>query len=340
MSGKYRIFESKIRFTMIKRILPAIFAVCLGVTAEAQESNSVFNFMELPVSAHSTALGGHNISLIEDDATLVFANPALLSSVSDKTISLNYMTYLQGCNVGSAAFVKVLRERSTLGVTAQYANYGSMEETTADNIVTGSFSPMDLALACAYAYNLSDRWAGGATGKFIYSHYGQFSSVALAVDLGLNYYDEGADFSASVVARNLGGQIKAFGDTHEKLPYSLQLGFTKGFYNAPLRVSVTLVDLTRWSKEYYTTPGNEISNGRILLNHLALGVDYLPTDYMYLSLGYNLRKAGEMKAAGSSHAAGLCAGAGIKLSRFSFGLAYAQYHMSAPSLVFNAAYHL
>ena len=47
-----------------------------------------------------------------------------------------------------------------------------------------------------------------------------------------------------------------------------------------------------------------------------------------------------MKAAGSSHAAGLCAGGGLQLSRFKVGVAYMQYHLSAPGLVFSAAYTL
>lgn len=323
------------------RKLIFIIYTFLLTAAYAQESNSVFNFLEMPVSAHSTALGGKNISLIEDDASLIFNNPALLSSVSDRTLNLNFMTYLQGCNVGSASFVKTLRERSTWGVTAQFAHYGTMDEITADNITVGAFSAMDLALSGLYAYNLNDRWAGGVTGKFIYSKYGGYSSVALAADLGLNYYNEETDFSLSAVARNLGGQVKAFGDAHEKLPFSMQAGFTKGFNHAPFRVSVTLVDLTRWDKEYYASADNkEVSAGKVLMNHLAVGADFLPTDYMYVSLGYNFRKANEMKAAGSSHAAGLCAGAGILLSRFSFALAYAQYHLSAPSFVFNASYCL
>ena len=124
---------------MTKKLILALY-ILLAAASHAQESNSVFNFLEMPVSAHSTALGGRNISLIEDDASLVFSNPALLSSVSDKTLNLNFMTYLQGCNVGSAAFVKILGERSTMGVTAQYAHYGTMDEITADNVTVGSFS--------------------------------------------------------------------------------------------------------------------------------------------------------------------------------------------------------
>ena len=76
-----------------------------------------------------------------------------------------------------------------MGVTAQYAHYGTMDEITADNVTVGSFSAMDMAVSGMYAYNLNDRWAGGATGKFIYSKYGDYSSVALAVDLGVNYYN-------------------------------------------------------------------------------------------------------------------------------------------------------
>ena len=164
---------------MTKKLILALY-ILLAAASHAQESNSVFNFLEMPVSAHSTALGGRNISLIEDDASLVFSNPALLSSVSDKTLNLNFMTYLQGCNVGSAAFVKILGERSTMGVTAQYAHYGTMDEITADNVTVGSFSAMDMALSGMYAYNLNDRWAGGATGKFIYSKFWKAAVIASA----------------------------------------------------------------------------------------------------------------------------------------------------------------
>lgn len=324
---------------MIKKcILGLLLVIC--VTSQAQQSGSVFNFLEMPVSAHATAAGGAGIALIDDDASLVFANPALLSSVSDKTINLNFMTYLQGCNVGSAAFVKMIGERATWGVTGQYAHYGTMTETTADQTIVGEYSAMDMALSGLYAYNLNDRWAGGVTGKFIYSSYGEFTSVALAVDLGLNYYDDNKNLSFSIVARNLGGQVKAFGDNHESLPYSIQMGLTKGFNHAPFRFSINLIDLTRWDKDYYFDSEGDISSSKVFMNHITAGVDYLPTDIFTLSVGYNFRRGNEMKAAGSSHWAGFSAGATLNLSQFNIGVAYTQYHLSAPGLVFNVAYRM
>ena len=54
--------------------------------AWAQESQTEYNFLRLPVSAHAAALGGDNITIIEDDETFIFNNPALLSSVSDLSL--------------------------------------------------------------------------------------------------------------------------------------------------------------------------------------------------------------------------------------------------------------
>lgn len=319
-------------------LLFALILTALGL--KAQESSSVFNFLRLSASSHATALGGTNISLIEDDASLAFGNPALLSSVSDKTINLTFMTYMQGSKVGSAAFTRTAGERGSWGAAAQFAHYGSMQQTTANDELLGTFSALDMALSGAYSYFFNEYWAGGASGKFLYSKYGDYTSVALAVDLGLNYYDEDMDFSLSTVAANLGGQIKAFGDTHERLPFDLRLGFTKGMYHAPFSFSVTMTDLTRWSSDYFYNPEKKTGFGRILMNHFVLGVDCTPSRLFYVSAGYNFRRASELKAAGSSHGAGLSFGAGLNLSRFKFGVAYAKYHVSTPSLVFNASFQL
>ena len=42
----------------------------MAVGTRAQESQTAYNFLRLPESAHAAALGGDNISIIEDDATL------------------------------------------------------------------------------------------------------------------------------------------------------------------------------------------------------------------------------------------------------------------------------
>ena len=112
----------------MKKTALIIILMLLTLSSGAQESQTEYNFLRIPVSAHGAALGGDNITIIEDDASLMISNPALLSSVSDKTIGLNFMNYMQGANTASATFAKVLKERMSIGFAAQYMDYGKMKE--------------------------------------------------------------------------------------------------------------------------------------------------------------------------------------------------------------------
>lgn len=84
--------------------------------------------------------------------------------------------------------------------------------------------------------------------------------------------------------------------------------------------------------------GDELKSLQKLLNHVVVGVDVFPIDALYLSAGYNFRRAYELKAAGSGKGAGLSVGGGVQLSRFRAGIAWARYHLAASSLHFDVAY--
>ena len=315
---------------MMRRLLLLLLTSLTAIQMQAQESQEVYSFLRLPVSAHVAALGGDNITLTDDDPTLIFHNPALINGVSDKSINLNFMTYMEGAKTASASFVKAYKERATWGVSAQYMDYGSMKETTIANIQTGTFSAKDIALAGTFAYMLTNQLSGGITALFISSSIGSYNSAAVAFDLGLNYLFEEQGWSLSAVAKNLGGQIKAYHDDFERIPIDLQLGASKRFANAPLRLHATLTRLNRWDEG--------------LGKHLAIGADLLIGETIYIGAGYNFRRSSEMKLSDgeseSSHGAGLSVGGGLQLERFKLQVAYAKYHVSASSLLINATYTL
>ena len=202
----------------MKKIVFSLVLTLFAAFMNAQESQTSYNFLRLPVSAHAAALGGDNITLIEDDEALVFHNPALLSSVSDKTINLNYMNYMSGVNVASASFNRIVKEKASWAVSAQYIDYGKMKQTDENNIEMGEFSAKDIALAGHFSYMLAQNLAGGISARFITSYIGDYNSIAMGVDLGLNYYDPEQDLSISAVAKNLGGQLKAYDEEYEKMP--------------------------------------------------------------------------------------------------------------------------
>lgn len=314
----------------MKKAIITTMAALATTALSAQESQTAYNFLRLPVSAHAAAVGGDNVTIVEDDAALMFSNPALLSSVSDKTIGLNVMTYMAGATTASATFNRTVGERASWAVSGQYMNYGKMRHTDANNNQLGEFSARDIAVAGYFSYMLNDRFAGGITAKFLTSHIGDYNSIGAGIDLGLNYYDPNHDWSLSIVAKNLGGQLKAYDDEYDPMPIDIQIGASKRLAHTPLRVSATLVDLTNWNYRFF--------------NHLVLGVDASISQNFWLGLGYNFRRADEMEIntteGGSTHLAGFSVGAGLSLNRFKVNLAYGKYHVSSSSLMLNLAFSL
>ncbi|MBR4160944.1 MAG: type IX secretion system protein PorQ [Bacteroidaceae bacterium] len=323
-----------------KTLLVFVFSLILfSAKVSAQESTSVFNFLNLPTSSHALALGGKNISLIEDDASLIFQNPALMSNVSDRSLNFNFLTYMQGSNAGNISYVQSQGERGTWGAMAQFVGYGTFPGYDENGTYEGNISGLDMNISGGYSYLLSDTWAGGVNGKFLYSNYAGYSSIALAVDLGLNYFNEDKDLSLSLAATNIGGQVTAFGDIAESLPIDIQLGISKGLSKLPLRLHATLFDMLQWKKQYYYTNGKDLKTLQLILNHINIGADLsLYDNRIWVGLGYNFRRGYEMKAAGSSPASGLTVGAGINIKRIKFGVAYGNYHSGTPTLSFTLAY--
>lgn len=331
--------------TMNIKIFSLLLAV-LPATALAQEYASAFNTLRLPASSHAAALGGQNVTLIEDEPTAGWYNPALYANISDLSAGLDFMTYAAGSTWMGAHFVKAFGERHTMAVGAQYMNYGKMDETDEAGNTLGQFSAKDIVIGAGYSYLLSDRWTGGANLKMMVSNLADYTALAAAIDVGVNYYDDENDLSVSASLQNIGTQLKAYHDgqrTH--LPFTLALGFSKGMAHLPVRFHVTMTDVTRWKSSYYVLPENKdkdksdkVGFGKKALNHFVLGLDILPTDYLYLSVGYNFRRAYELKASGSSHLAGLSAGAGVNVKHFKFGVSYAKYHQASNSIMANVGY--
>jgi hypothetical protein len=296
----------------------------------AQESRTVYNFLRLPVSAHVAALGGENTTIDDDDASLVYHNPALINNVSDRTLGLNMMTYMEGSVTASASYVRAAGERASWGVAGQFMNYGTIKETNVYGEQTGDFQAKDISIGGTFGYALTNKLSGGITAKVVTSYIGQYNSLAMGVDLGLNYFDVDRQWSVSAVARNLGGQLKAYEDDFESMPLDLQVGVSKRLIGSPLRLSASLVRLNDW----------QYGIGK----HLVVGGDLLLSEQFYVAVGYNALRATEMKISESdgesAHGAGLSIGAGMSLQRLKLHVAYAKYHVSASSLLVNFSYSL
>ena len=315
----------------MKKTLSILALSLLSLPLMAQENSTVYNFLRIPVSAHAAALGGENVSLIEDDASLALSNPALLSSVSHRTVSFGYMNYMSGTSMYTANYTHVLNDKATVGGAVHYLNYGSMTERDNNGQETGTFTPSDITFEGLLSYTLHKNIVGGIGAKFIYSKIGNYTSTAAAIDLGINYYDPELDFSASIAVKNLGGQLSAYDEEFENLPVDVLVGISQKIHNTPFRIHATFCDLNHWDYAF--------------MRHLNLGADVVLAPQFYIAVGYNLKRAHDMKiltadgSEESSHGAGLTLGGGLLLDRFKLNIAYGKYHVASSSLMFNASFN-
>ena len=305
----------------------------------AQNGEKVFRFLNLPTSTHVNALGGNNVSLVDNDISLVFHNPAVLGEEMDMNLNINYMSYVADIGMGSAIFGKSLSPVSSYAVGMSYLDYGSFKRTSAENIESGSFSSKDIVLSGVYSRDLTPYLRGGVTAKFIYSSYDEYTSTAIGFDLGLSYYNRDKSFSAGMVFKNLGAQLSAYDEKRVGLPWDLQLGLTKRIENSPLRFSVTGVYLTQWNFEKINDANGmepaDDSFTKTLFKHTVLGADILLSKTMWIGVGFSPKTNSDLKLLEGNKWGGFNIGSGIEIKKFKVGFSFAQYHPSVTSFHFS-----
>ena len=334
----------------MKKIIYISLLIGLWSTSAAygQNSSSAYSFLDLPVSSHAYALGGLSPALIDADIMLSDQNPALLGPEIGMQAAVGYMRYMWSGNFGGARFGMAAGERGAWVAGIRYLNYGSIDGYQPDGTPTGSFTPSDIVFEGTYSHDITDRLRGGVNLRMISSSYEQYSAFAMAVDVGINYYNEEKDLSFSAVLTNMGGQIKRFDTEYNRLPFDLRLGYMQGIGGTAFQLSINAWHLTKWKLPYYSHDSNDESKQQTikssffsdLFRHLVFGLQYSPSDRFYIGIGYNYKVRSDMSGYQRNFLSGFTLGGGLRVKSFGFGVSYAMPHKSASTLMLNLNWNI
>jgi hypothetical protein len=332
----------KLRFTYFLLLFPVLLQAQTGGTG-------VFEFLNLSNSARVSALGGKNISINDNDLSMVFYNPALLKeSMSDKLV-INYVPYFSDINFGYAGYAKTFKKIGVLAFGIQYINYGKFIAADESGIISGEFSAADYSLNIMWSKKITDKITGGITFIPIYSHLESYTSVGIAFNAGINYLAE-SGLSASFLIKNAGTQLKPYYEGNfEKLPFDIQAGITKKLEHAPFSVNVTAHHLNMWNLDYSIPDSQtyifntDIDTSKfdfvgILDNsfrHIILGVEFVPFENFYAAISYNHQRHQELKIIDKSGATGISWGFGVKLKKWGISFSRSTYHLAGGSNNFS-----
>ena len=323
-----------LRLTLVG-LLALVFS---GVGSQTLGGSSAFNFLRLQLHPQAGALGGRNVSHFSADLGMLSENPSLLRKGHHSAVSANF-TSLAPTVTGlyAAGGYHMGKTATTLALGITHLGYGEQPETDPSGNILGTFRAFDQMLGLTISRKYNKKWHYGSTLKLINSRYGAYSSQGLALDVGLNYYDEERMIQFGFAAKNMGVQIKSYANRKEDLPFDMVLGMTKQLEKAPIRFSLTGQRMHQFDLIYNDTLFNEAnfgsqpkSNlGTKIFSHLILGADVLVGEKIVLTGGYNVLRRRELRIQNiASGLTGFSYGFNLHLQRLRIYYARTHYQSS------------
>jgi hypothetical protein len=304
----------------------------LHTYAQTQGGNPVFSFLKNPATASLAALGGSNVSLIDNNVAAGFSNPSLLRPAHHGQIATSFSSLFAGISQ-YCAMAGYSMGGQTVGLGIQYLNYGSIDQTDAAGAILGVYRPSDFAVQMGISKQYKENFWLGATAKFIHSNYGVYRSSALALDASINYFNEAQGLQAGLVVSNMGTQLNAYaGAVKEELPFEITAGISKKLEEAPLQFSLTLVQLQHFnllgtdSTFIISESGKNYSGFDKVMSHVVLGAQLRLRDNIHCNLGYNVLRRQSLNGYNITNGLnGLTLGVGVLLNKLHINYATGFY---------------
>lgn len=330
-----------------KRITSLLLFIC-AVSFGQVGGQSVYQFLNLVTSPRQAALGGKVLTLYDADVNQALFNPATINPEMDNHLSVNYGNYFGQATYGTAAYAYTYdRHVQTFHAGVNYINYGNFDGYDENGNATGNFTGSEIALSLGYAYNVPfTSLYLGANGKFISSTLESYQSYGIATDLGAMYIDEDNDVNWALVIRNFGTQLSTYSGTREKLPTEIMAGVSQEMENVPLRWHVTLENLQQWQLAFSnpnraqgTIDGGSIPEKTSFFNnalrHVIMGAELFPKRAFNVRLGYNFRRAEELRIVDQRNFSGISLGFGLRMGKIKFDYSYSRYTLAGNTSLFG-----
>ena len=179
---------------------------------------SGLGFLQIRPAARAAGMGDA-FTAIADDVTTIFYNPAGLTNLNNFVFNFNHTDWIVNSSIISGAIATPLGRNGALGLSIVKFDTEDFEETTvADPEGTGRMiNAGDLALAIAYAIQLTDNLSFGFKTQYLEENIDVDKATAVTADFSTYYKTGFRDLTLAMIMKNFGPEAKFLSDKF-KLP--------------------------------------------------------------------------------------------------------------------------
>ncbi len=164
----------------------ALAALLMTAAGRAADGDGGYagSFLQVPIGARPTAMGGAYIAVSNDGAGPLY-NPAGLANITRPIFATSYRFLQLDRKLGYATLLFPVKNQAMLGVHWLYAGSGSVAMRDADGLLTGDlFSFNSHVFSIVFAKRFENYLAVGTKLNYIYERMPQVSAQSVGFDFG------------------------------------------------------------------------------------------------------------------------------------------------------------
>ncbi len=247
------------------------------------------NFLKIGVGARAAAMGDA-FTVIVDDSTSLYWNPAGLAKMEKRQLSATYNMWFAGINQGYLGMGFPLAGTGVAAGGVNYIDMGDFDGRDAEGNPTGTFAASALNYQLGYANRVGEKLTWGISAGIVQDTIAEDIKSTYAANLGL-IFESSESLSLGLALQNIGGELAG-----DPLPFVAKVGLAYTWKSLLLVLDIA------------SPTDNDL--------YYCAGIEWWIMDGVALRAGYKTNQdIGE----------GLTAGLGFNKGKIRFDYAYVPY---------------
>jgi hypothetical protein len=173
------------RFTVVSLVL-ALLAI--PVVAESGDGGYAGAFMQVPVGARPTAMGGAYLAISNDGSGTLY-NPAGLVTLARPLFGTSYRAMTLDRTLGYATMMFPTLRNSAVGISWLYGGSGDVERRNYDGDLSGGEVAMNRhAFSIIFAKRFQEAFSLGVKASYLHSTFAEMAAYSVSIDVGAMLY--------------------------------------------------------------------------------------------------------------------------------------------------------